>query len=129
MSLQNLVNVAKCPECPNMVPVGRIRPDKPRRCDQCKNKLQRIKERAKARDYYRAKHPKKCFRCGSDISFTNGIRKEVCLDCQKIIRDQYNNRTCIYCNTPLKGFTNKFCNNNCRNKTLYIVNGRKKYGL
>lgn len=126
MSLETLINVAKCPTCENMVPVGRLRPEQPRKCDACKRQIAKIKNRIKCRNTYRKKHIKKCIRCGNDVTFTGGWRKEVCQDCQMIIRDRYRNQTCIYCDSPLSNITAKFCNNKCRNKTFIILNGRKK---
>lgn len=65
MTLQNLIHVAKCPTCPNMVPVGRQRPDKPRRCDQCKNRDQYQKRRLLLK-VKRVKQ-KRCHGCGGQV--------------------------------------------------------------
>lgn len=126
MSLENLVNVAKCPTCPNMVPVGRLRPDKPRQCEQCKNKTQNIKRRLQARMRYRNKHKKNCIKCGADINFVKGVRKEICLDCQGVIKMRYHDRRCIYCDGEILDSQSKFCSHKCQQKTLYIVQGRKR---
>lgn len=125
MSFDSLVNVAKCPTCPNMVALGRLKPDKPKQCQSCQDKTQRLKKRFQAKMRYRQTHKKICIRCGGDVNVIKGVRKEICLDCQELIRLRYQSQKCIYCDSPLVMPNQKFCSHKCQMKTLYIVNGRK----
>jgi hypothetical protein len=127
MSLQNLINVAKCPTCPNMVPMGRLRPDMPRKCDTCKRAVQKLKRKIQGRNRYRNNHPKQCDTCGQNITFTFGPRAEICEDCKVKVKLRYLSQTCIYCDKPLTDKPQaKFCSHTCQMKTLYIIHGRKK---
>lgn len=126
MSLEDLVNVSKCPTCDNMVPVGRLRPERPRKCDSCKRKESRLRQIIKGKRWYARTHKKNCIKCGGEIPYIRGWRKEVCIDCQAIIKMKYLDQRCIYCDTVLDDLNKKFCDRRCQQKTLYIVNGRKK---
>ena len=68
MSLQ-LINVAKCgtKDCNNMVPVGRLRPEVPRKCDQCKNRIRYEKQRLFLK-LKRLRTPRKCRGCHGVIT-------------------------------------------------------------
>lgn len=130
MSLHNLVNTIKCKNdgCSEMVSIGRILQDKPRECSKCKCRRYNESRKLAYRQRYRKKTKVFCIQCGCMLAFVGiqGRRKEICLDCQKVIRDRYNNQKCIYCQKQLDGKQGKFCSQNCRNKTLYIL-GKRYY--
>lgn len=65
MSLEQLVNLTKCPTCDTMVPVGRLRPDKPRKCERCANKEKY--ERRKIMLKLRNLKIKKCHGCHGEV--------------------------------------------------------------
>lgn len=73
MSLEILVNVKKCGTdgCNNMVPVGRLRPEIPRKCTQCKNKIRN--EKHKMIKKLRRLKNKKCHTCGGGIKIWNAV--------------------------------------------------------
>ena len=127
MSFESLVNVVKCATCSNMVPLGRLPARKERQCQACLDKIQRAKKRLQAKIRYRAKNKKYCIACQNEITCITGWRKELCLDCQEVVKKRYTEQKCIYCQAMLKGNPNaKFCSHTCQLKTLYIVYGRKK---
>ena len=67
MSLENLIHVAKCGtvSCTNMVPVGRIRPEIPRKCTKCKNRIKN--EKYKMIKRVRAAKQKRCHTCNGMV--------------------------------------------------------------
>lgn len=125
MSLQDLINVARCPTCDNMVPVGRLRPERPRKCDSCKRLDQKLRKRIEGRNRYRRNHPKACEGCGADIQFVKGTRTEICEDCKVKVKIRYLDQKCIYCEKSLADKPQaKFCSHTCQMKTLHLVYGR-----
>lgn len=76
MSLEILVNMAKCPTCTNMVLVGRYIPKIPRRCNQCKNREQYQKRKIILK--VRAHVKKKCHSCGGMIKREGVYCSEYC---------------------------------------------------
>lgn len=71
MSLQYLVNVTKCAKCPNMVPIGRVKLDRPRLCEKCLNKKKY--ERRKILLKLGRLRKKKCHVCGGAIPTLFGV--------------------------------------------------------